>query len=118
MSAVHQRCFQREQSIYRLEHYLPLLERKGRAVFQARPVRDNVPSYFLEWLEKQDLKPKALVGLLQKSLEFGYDAVMLGEYPECPTAKPARAIQDEIKVASVDLTAYDALCGMPKGVSA
>ena len=118
MIAVHQRCFRREQSIYRLEHYLPLLERKGRAVFQARPVRDNVPSYFLEWLEKQNLKPKVLVGLLQKSLEFGYDAVMLGQYPEGPAARPVHSFQDEIKVAPVDLTAYDALCGTPKGVSA
>ena len=113
--AAHQRCFQREQSIYRLEHYLPLLERKGRAIFQARPVRDNVPSAFLEWLEKQNLKPKDLVRLLQKSLEVGYDTVMLGD---CPTARQVLSFQDEIKVAPVDLTAYDALCGASKGVSA
>lgn len=29
------------------EHYLPVLERKGWAIFQARPVLDNVPAEFL-----------------------------------------------------------------------
>lgn len=111
--ASHQRCFRREQSIYQLEHYLPLLERKGRAIFQARPVIDNVPDYFLTWLSEQKFKPKELVELLRRSLDDGFDAVMRGH-----GTLPAPAIQDVVKVAAVDLTAYDALCGFAKGVSA
>lgn len=110
--ASHQRCFQREQSIFRLEHYLPLLERKGRAIFQARPVRENVPEYFLEWLRQQDLKPKELVALLKQSLVDGFDAVMRSR-----TAVHDPVIQDVVQVAAVDLSAYDTLCGLVKGVS-
>ena len=111
--AVHQRCFGRYQSIYCLEHYLPLLERKGRALFHARPVRDNVPDAFLNWLKRQNLKPKALVALLEQSLAFGYEAVMNG----CISPEPAPTITDVVGVSNVDLTAYDALYGAGKGVS-
>lgn len=103
--AVHQRSFARHQSIYRLEHYLPLLERKGRAIFQAKPVRDNVPPYFLDWLRQQDLKPKELTQLLEQSLEIGFDAVMRSELPSM--APPPPVIQDPVAVAVVDLSAYD-----------
>lgn len=112
--AVHQRCFDRHQSVYRLEHYLPLLERKGRAIFQARPVRDTVPDYFLNWLKRKDLKPKELVSLLKLSMEVGYETVMSGYVP--PTPPPQ--ITDAVRVATVDLTAYDTLCKPRKGVSA
>ena len=78
MVASHQRCFLHQQSIYCLEHYLPLLEQKGRAIFQAKPVKDNVPECFLQWLRKQNLKPKELVKLLRLSLEIGFEAVMQG----------------------------------------
>ena len=111
--AVHQRCFGRYQSIYCLEHYLPLLERKGRALFHARPVRDNVPDSFLSWLKRQNLKPKALVALLKQSLAFGYEAVMNGYI----SPEPAPTITDVVGVSDVDLTAYDALCGAGKEVS-
>ena len=116
MIASHQRCFQHHESVYRMEHYLPLLERKGRAIFQARPVRDNVPEYFLEWLRRQDLKPKELVAKLKLSLELGFDAVMQGLSAEVQV--PALEIEDVVQVAAVDLAAYDALCGTAKGVRA
>ena len=111
--AVHQRCFGRYQSIYCLEHYLPLLERKGRALFHARPVRDNVPDSFLNWLKRQNLKPKALVALLEQSLAFGYEAVMNG----CISPKSPPTVTDVVEVPDVDLTAYDALYGAGKGVN-
>lgn len=106
--ASHERCFARQQSIYKLEHYLPLLKRKGRALFQARPVRETVPAYFLDWLSRQSsMKPKELVTLLEESQTIGYDAVIRGDrvlsVPEPP------AIQDEIQVNAVDLAAYDTL---------
>ena len=104
--ASHPRCFGRERSVYQLEHYLPLLEQKGRAVLQARPVRDNVPPEFLQWLSRQNLEPKELVALLRRSLEIGFDAVMRGEIPQIPTAEPAA---NEVPVHPVDLSAYDGL---------
>ncbi len=115
MIAVHQRCFGHQESIYSLDHYLPLLERKGRAIFQARPVRQNVPQYFLDWLKQQDLRPKELVALLKQSVEIGFEAVMHATTPVKPI--PAPVIPDGIQAVTVDLTAYDALCGQRKEVS-
>lgn len=112
--AQHPRCFLRQQSVYSLEHYLPLLERKGRAIFQARPVRDNVPENFLDWLRKQALKPKELVGALKLSLEIGFDAVMQGQTSVSQT--PVIKIEDVVDVAAVNLAAYDALCTSREGV--
>ena len=114
MVASHQRCFLHQQSIYCLEHYLPLLEQKGRAIFQARPVQDNVPEYFLDWLKKQKLSPKELVKLLRLSLEIGFEAVMQGQRQSIPDQ--TEAIEDKVLVATVDLTAYDALCARREGV--
>lgn len=116
MIAVHQRCFGHQESIYMLEHYLPLLERKGRAIFQARPVRDNVPEYFIEWLKRNNFRPKELVALLKLSLEVGYDAVMRDKTQV--TTAPEPVIQDMVHVTAVDLTAYDALCGQRREVIA
>ena len=113
--AVHQRCFGHHESVYCLEHYLPLLERKGRAIFQARPVRDNVPEYFLDWLRRQNLCPRELVALLRLSLEIGFDAVMQGRTKE--ESEAVSRINDPVQVTAVDLTAYDALCGQRREVS-
>ena len=41
MIAEHNRCLSHKQYIYTLEHYLPILEHKGRAIFYAKPVKDN-----------------------------------------------------------------------------
>ena len=113
--AFHVRCYGRERSVYQLEHYLPLLERKGRAIFQARPVRDNVPPAFLDWLARQNCKPKELVALLHASLEIGFEAVMRGEVPTSPP--PAAEVPDPVSVDEPDLSAYDSLCTQNEEVS-
>ena len=105
--ATHPRSYGRYGSRYQLEHYLPLLERKGRAIFQAKPVRDNVPREFLDWLSRQERSPKELVELLRYSMEIGFEAVMRGEAP--PVDAPAVDISDPVSVAEPDLTAYDSL---------
>ena len=111
--ASHQRCFERKQSIYDLQHYLPLLEKKGRAIFYAKPVQDNIPAYFLEWLATQKLSPKELTELLYLCLENGCDAVMAET--SCHTA-PAQ-IEDTVLVQAVDLRAYDAFLDRKAGVA-
>lgn len=104
--AAHPRCMGRQKDVYRLEHYLPILERKGRAIFQAKPVRDNVPKAFLDWLALQNRKPKELVSLLELCLEIGCDAVMQHDFPPVPSPNPV--IVDTVAVQQTDLAAYDA----------
>ena len=43
-----QLSLEKNRSVYALEHYFSLLEKKGRAIFYARPVLDSLPAYFLK----------------------------------------------------------------------
>lgn len=104
----HQRCLDRRQAIYKLEHYLLLLEKQGRSIFYAKPVQDVLPGYFLNWLQKQRLSPKELVELLRRCQEEGCDAIMT----QSPCHAASAQIQDTVVVQEVDLHLYDAfLCG-------
>lgn len=102
--AQHRRCLDRKQTIYKLEHYLPLLEKKGRAIFYARPVQETLPDYFLNWLQQQNLSPKELVEILDRCREERCDVIMTQS--SCHAA-PVQ-IQDTVVVQTVDLHAYDA----------
>ena len=92
----------------KLEHYLPLLEKKGRAIFYARPVQETLPAYFLNWLQKQNLSPKELVEILSRCREKDCNAIMTeASFHAAPVQ-----IEDTVVVQAVDLHAYDAfLCG-------
>ena len=106
--AQHWRCLDRKQNIYKLEHYLPLLEKKGRAIFYARPVQETLPDYFLDWLQKQNLSPKELVEILSRCREEDCDVIMA----QAPCHAAPVQIEDTVVVQTVDLHAYDAfLCG-------
>ena len=101
--AEHERCLEKHQSICTLSHYLPLLEKKGRAIFYAKPVRDNLPSSFLDWLEVQKLPPKELVQILYRCCEEDCMTVM----QESIHHTVPEPIDDPVTVQAVDLQAYD-----------
>lgn len=103
--AEHIRCYERKKSIYELAHYLPILERKGRAIFFAKPVKENVSEEFLAWLKKQALEPKALCRCLRQYLDYGAEAVMSGDISSAETP----VISDTVSVNNTDLSAYDRL---------
>lgn len=87
-----------------LEHYLPLLEKKGRAIFYARPVQETLPAYFLDWLQRQELSPKELVALLSRCGEESCEDIMM----EAPCHIAHDQIEDTVAVQAVDLHNYDA----------
>lgn len=98
MIASHPRCFGKHESIYRLEHYLPLLEQRGRAILNAAPVRQNVPDEIMRELRLNAADPKAMMNILRQHCE--------SSSAEIP------AIKDVVLVRPVDLSRYDALgCG-------
>ena len=111
--AQHCRCLERNQSIYALEHYLPLLEKKGRAIFYVRPVQDTLPEYFLHWLQKQDLSPKELVEILSRCKNEDYERIM---EESAFYAAPVH-IEDTVMVQAVDLHVYDSFLRGKAGVS-
>ena len=105
--AQHCRCLERKQNIYTLEHYLPLLENKGRAIFYARPVQETLPDYFLQWLQNQELAPKELVSILGRCGNENYETIMA----EASCHNAPVHIEDAVVVQAVDLHLYDAfLC--------
>lgn len=110
--AEHARCLLHKQTIYSLEHYLPILEQKGRAIFYAKPVQDNIPPDFLDWLSRQNFTPKQLVEILYRCTQEGIEHVM-----NAPVISVQEAvIQDTVKVQIVDLTRYDSLYCRKAGV--
>jgi len=90
--ATHNRCFGRNQSIYHLEHYLPLLEERKRAILDAAPVKQNVP-------------PEVLVELRKSKGDYSRMIDILHDF--AAEAKPE--IKDPVKILEVDLHQYDQL---------
>ncbi len=91
--ATHNRCFGRNQSIYHLEHYMPLLKVRKRAILDAAPVKQNVPPEVLAELRKSSGDYSRMVDILQ-------NFVSTSDEPK---------IKDPVKVISVDLAQYDRL---------
>ncbi len=106
--AEHKRSYGKHDTIYELEHYLPILERKGRSIFNAAPVRQNIPYEFLEWIQRQDYEPKQIIQAFHCCAQYGYESVMaygIEDHPICS----AEEIFDPVNVPDIDLGCYDEL---------
>ncbi|NLB94057.1 MAG: IS21 family transposase [Bacteroidales bacterium] len=106
----HERCFKRKTAIYKLEHYLPILEYRKRAVFNAAPVRQNLPEEFLEWLKVTASNHKELMQLLRDCVEYGWENV----WKNHRVSNPEPVVTDVIPILQVSLDKYDLLA--KKGV--
>lgn len=104
--AVHDRCLGRKQESLDLQHYLPILAQKGRAIRYAKPVLNTVPLEFVNWMESQHLKAKEMVEMLELCLAQGYKAVMQHQI----SLPVSVEVSDEVGVQAVDLGQYDRLC--------
>lgn len=90
--ASHSRSFGKYQSVYHLEHYMPLLEQRGREILDAAPVKQNVPPEVYEELKKHSGNYSRMVSILQ---EFN---------------NPRKTdIEDIVKIKQADLREYDFL---------
>ena len=109
--ASHERCFERHASISKLEHYLPILERRGRAIFNAVPVRQNLPPEFLNWLKSYTSDHKELIQLLWDCTDYGWENVWKRNV--VTTTEPV--IIDVVTSQCVDLGEYDLLASRKVG---
>lgn len=120
--AWHNRCYGRNETFFKLEHYIPLLEKKPRAVFNAKPVRQSVAGILLEWGSTFPGGAKDTVRLLKLSVEYGLDCVLavkeqlpIGITPtiamvetELLPKKPVPlANTKDIPVSIINLSSYD-----------
>jgi transposase len=117
--AAHTRCYEKQQTIYDLAHYLPLLERKPRSLLNAKPVRNNLPPEMLSWMS--GLSAKEVMAVLRLCADMGIDVVEKARRNGIPlhslreeTPAPAQ-INDRISVKPTDLGAYDRI--LERGVA-
>lgn len=95
--SVHERLMGRNQTSYHLDDYIPLLEKNPRAVFDAAPVKQNIPAEVLDSIRSQNLSGDNVI----KFLNF---------YTNKEAIQQTTEINDVVKVQQVDLHKYDALC--------
>ncbi|MTI85372.1 MAG: IS21 family transposase [Firmicutes bacterium] len=73
--ASYQRCYQRGQTKYRLEHYIDLIEKRPRSVFNAKPVKSNISTELFE-IGKRLSGPREMVKLLRLFVDYGEDKLL------------------------------------------
>lgn len=116
------------KTAYKLEHYIGLLERKPRSVFQAKPVRQTVHKELLELGNKLPGKNKDMVRLLRMCVDYGEDRViyaknciptgmtptvdMIRSFLEEPQRDSLIRFQNEIQINQTNLSYYDEKCGV------
>ena len=120
--AEHTRSYGRSETLFQLEHYLPLLEQKPRSVYHAKPVRKSAAAALLDWGKTFPHDAKDTVKLLKLSVEYGVnrllairDQLPAGIKPTielvrselAPPAKPMPRLTTDITVNNIDLAAYD-----------
>lgn len=128
--ATFDRVYGAGKTEYRLEHYMDLLERKPRAVFQAKPVRQNITKELLDWGRMLPNGNKDMVRLLRLCVAYGEERILSikDQLPSgvIPTVDMIRSqlhettdsniiyLQNDIPVTQTDLTKYDEKCGVAK----
>jgi hypothetical protein len=126
--ATFDRLYGSGKTSYRLEHYLDLLERKPRAVFQAKPVRYNVTKELLDWGHMLPGGNKDMVKLLRLCVDYGEERILSirDHLPAnvIPSIDMIRSqlhetlesnviyLKSEIAVTQTDLRKYDEKCGV------
>lgn len=92
--ATHQRLMGKNQTSYHLEHYMPLLEQRPRAILDAAPVKQNIPYEVLQKIKVSKQSTSNIINILQYYSSKQIDST---------------AIKDTVKVKQVDLHQYDTL---------
>jgi transposase len=73
--AKYHRCYKRGHTEYRLEHYIDLIEKRPRSVFNAKPVKNNISTELLE-IGKRLSGPREMVKLLRLFIDYGEDKLI------------------------------------------
>lgn len=126
--ATYPRYYGAGNTQYRLEHYIDLLERKSRSVFNAKPVKDNVTKELMDWGSQLPGGNKEMVKLLRLCVDYGEERIlaikrripgqvvptvdMVRTYLNEPVESPVIYLNNEITVRNTDLTKYDRKYGV------
>ncbi len=117
------RCYERGKTQYLLEHYIDLIEKRPRSVFNAKPVKSTVSAELLE-VGRRLSGPREMVKLLRLLIDYGEDKLMAAiscvrgteisvsqiQAHLVPVSIPARlSSPKDIQVARPQFNKYDAL---------
>ena len=126
--ATYSRYYGSGNTQYRLEHYIDLIERKPRSVFNAKPVKENITQELLDWGSHLPGGNKEMVKLLRLCVDYGEEKIlaikrsipsriiptvdMVRIYLQEPVESPVVYLNHEITVNTTDLTKYDEMYGV------
>jgi hypothetical protein len=111
------------------EHYIDLLEKKPRAVYNARPIKDNAERELLKWGMQFPGGARDIVRLLRLSVDYGLQRILQIRDQMPPDMPPtidivlgyllpedmntgALSITATVKVQEVNLEEYDLKIGV------
>lgn len=116
------------KTAYKLEHYIGLLERKPRSVFQSKPVRQTVKQELLDLGKYLPGGNKDMVRLLRMCVDYGEDRVIFAKnqipkgatptvdlirsYLEEPVQNLIIPFRNEVGIHQTNLAYYDEKCGV------
>lgn len=115
--AEYDRDYHHNQIHYRLEHYIGLIEKRPRSVYNAAPIKETVPTEFYQFLMKLD-SPKEIVKVLRLYLDVGDELLKHLPYADsydmlhaCVIGNTVKTspIEPSIKIILPDLKRYDSL---------
>ncbi|WP_294413676.1 hypothetical protein [uncultured Ruminococcus sp.] len=115
--AQYDRDYRHDQTHYRLEHYIGLIEKRPRSVYNAAPIKETVPKELYEFLMKQD-SPKEIVKALRLYLDTGDELLKHLSYADsydtlyaCVIGNTVNnaPIETSVKIILPDLKRYDSL---------
>ncbi|MGL6249251.1 MAG: IS21 family transposase [Culicoidibacterales bacterium] len=121
--AQYTRAYTRDETYYELEHYMPLIDKRPRSVFNAQPVKDTMSADILKLGERLS-GPREMVRLLRLCLDHGGNNVLIacrklsnGELTvdqiqmilTKPLVPKQANITDLVAVKKVTLSDYDGL---------
>lgn len=115
----YERSFGKGHTSYRLEHYMELISRRPRSVWNAKPVRNTVPAQLMRFLEQLE-DPKQVVTILRSYLASPERVMRIvascGDYSQVMLELNSIAAENsgkkqDVPVCRTDLSQYDRLIG-------
>ena len=115
--AKYDRDYRHNQTHYRLEHYIGLIEKRPRSVYNAAPIKKTVPTELYQFLMKLS-SPKEIVKVLRLYLDTGNAVLEHLPYADSYNTlyagvigSPVREmpIESSIGIVPPDLKRYDSL---------
>ena len=115
--AKYDRDYRHNQTHYRLEHYIGLIEKRPRSVYNAAPIKETVPTELYQFLMKLS-SPKEIVKVLRLYLDTGNAVMKHLPYADSYNTLYAvvigssvrkMQIESSIEIVPSDLKRYDSL---------